>query len=389
MNPFNQSTQTIQTQLNNQALTIVTRPGLPEWEHITPTQALLAEHAHPQGNTLLFGCDHGALAAAFARRNTPLTCTDDHLIALQTTAQTLQANGLPEASLVSPLEIGGPYQTVVIRLPKGRKLARRWLLEAHAALLPGGFCYLGGANAEGIQAVLKDASEIFGGMALLGYRKGCRVGRMMKQENHPLPAWTQEPGLAPQSWHTWNVDVCGFNFSIHSLPGVFSFDQLDPGSRLLLENLAIPAGGRVLDFGCGCGILGMAAARLGAAHVDMVDVNLLAVAAAQENVRMNVIINTRVLASDLLEAVQGQHYDRIITNPPFHAGHAVDTDITQRFLAQAQTCLVPGGALIMVVNRFLRYQLFGQVETLAANSQYHVLCVRPNQPEAPRAHRHH
>jgi 16S rRNA (guanine1207-N2)-methyltransferase len=365
-----------QTRINGQVLTVITQPGLPEWDHVTPTQLLLAEYARPLGRTLLLGCDHGALAAALARQQTPITCTDDNLIALQTTAQTLQANNLPPAELRPPLDLGGPYQTVIIRLPKGRKLARRWLLEAYAALLPGGLCYLGGANPEGIQAALKDAGELFGGVAILGYRKGCRVGRMVKRPEGALPAWANEPGLALQSWHEVDIAIRAFTFRIHTLPGVFSFDQLDPGSRLLLESLSIPTGARVLDFGCGCGILGLTAARLGAAQVDMVDVNLLAVAAAQENVRINDIANARVFASNLLEAVQDQRYDRIITNPPFHAGHAVDTDITQRFLAQGQACLAPGGALIMVVNRFLRYQLFGQVETLAANNQHHVLSIK-------------
>jgi 16S rRNA (guanine1207-N2)-methyltransferase len=372
-------THTFHAHLNRQAVTLISRPGLPAWERVTPVQALLAEHARAQGRTLLLGSDHGALAVALARqRPAALTISDENLIALQVTAQTLQANDLPAPDQsISPFAIGGPYETAIIRLPKGRKLARRWLLTAYERLVVGGACYLGGANDEGIQSVLKDAGELFGGAAVLGYRKGCRVGRMVKPAGAaPLPGWAGEPGLAPGSWHEFDLTVQGQAFRIRSLPGVFSFDRLDPGSRLLLDNLHIPAGGRILDFGCGYGILGLAAARLGAAHVTLLDVNLLAVAAAQENIRLNGVANAAVFASDLLEAISGERYDRIITNPPFHAGHAVDMGITQRFLAQARAALLPDGELILVVNRFLRYDLFGQVETLAANNQYHVLRVR-------------
>ncbi|MFZ6026081.1 MAG: methyltransferase [Chloroflexota bacterium] len=361
--------------INGRRLEIVSKPGLPAWDQITPTQALLAEHVLPEGHTLLMGCDHGALAAALVGQGvTALTCTDESLVALQMTAQTLQANRLPAADLIPPLTIAGRYDTVVIRLPKGRKLARRWLVQAYWALAPGGACYLAGANPEGIQAVLKDAGELFGATSVLGYRKGCRVGRMRKPSGHSaMPAWASQPGISPGTWQEFPVQAAGLEFRIRSLPGVFSFDRLDDGSRLLLENLALPEGRRVLDFGCGCGVLGMAAARMGAVQADLVDVNLLAVAAAEENLRVNQIGNGRVLPSDLLEAVHDRRYDAIITNPPFHAGREVNTEITQRFVRQAQDCLVPGGALVLVANRFLRYELFGKVETLAANNQYHIL----------------
>jgi ribosomal protein L11 methyltransferase len=55
---------------------------------------------------------------------------------------------------------------------------------------------------------------------------------------------------------------------------------------IALEDLA-PAAGRVLDAGCGSGILSIAAARLGARRVDAFDIDPIAVAAAQENIRLN------------------------------------------------------------------------------------------------------
>jgi len=361
-----------------ETIQILTKAGISNWDQFTPVQALLAENARPQGDTLLLGSDHGGLAVALSLQGPEsLSCSDENAIALELTRRTFQANDLPPVRCISPLELGGPYETVIIRLPKGRKLARRWLLDAYSRLKEGGSCYLGGANSEGIQSVLKDANQLFDGVGILRYRKGCRVARMIKGDTHsPLPNWVGEPGIAPGSWVEFDLEITGKSYRMRSLPGVFSFNHLDPGSRMLLEHMNIPEGGRVLDFGCGCGVLGLAAVLMGADRVDLVDASLLAVAAAQENLRVHAPHAGRVLASDLLDAVQDQRYERIITNPPFHAGKAVDKSITQAFLRQAQKCLAPGGELILVANRFLRYDLFGQVTTLAADNKYHILSLK-------------
>lgn len=374
---------TFQVELNQQPLQVISKPGLPNWNRVTPVQTLLAEHVLLQGNeqVLLLGCDHGVLAASLASQlsSGTLTCSDDNLVALQMTAKTLQANKLPLGNLVSPLELNGPYDIVVIRQPKGRKLARRWLLEAYALLSHGGTCYLGGANREGIQSVLKDSAALFDAVSILGYRKGCRVGRMSApQDTAAIPKWASMPGLAPNSWYEFDVMVNEFTFKLRSLPGVFSFGRLDRGTQFLLDifrHQPMPSDACVLDFACGSGIIGMVAARRGASQVDLLDVNLLAIAAAKENLHLNQIGNGCVLASDLFQAVQGKVYDQIITNPPFHAGYAVDTDITQSFLAQVRAYLKPGGQLILVANRFLRYDLFGSVEILAATGKYHIIKV--------------
>ena len=82
-------------------------------------------------------------------------------------------------------------------LPKGRKLARRWLVEAYRLLSSGGTFYLAGANPEGIQSVIKDATEMFGMGAILAYHKGNRVARFRKDRNtRPFfPLWASEAWL--------------------------------------------------------------------------------------------------------------------------------------------------------------------------------------------------
>ncbi|MDQ2999469.1 MAG: class I SAM-dependent methyltransferase, partial [Chloroflexota bacterium] len=138
-----------------------------------------------------------------------------------------------------------------------------------------------------------------------------------------------------------------------------------------------PAGARVLDVGCGYGIIGLLAARLGAAQVELADVNLLAVAAASENIRHNRIAQARAFASDGVPEGAPRRYDLVVSNPPFHVGKSVDGDIARAFIERAQPALEPSGRLVLVANQFLRYDqvlraAFEQVTCLASNRSYRV-----------------
>jgi 16S rRNA (guanine1207-N2)-methyltransferase len=212
------------------------------------------------------------------------------------------------------------------------------------------------------------------------------VARMVKRslaEATPVghaPAWADQPGVACGSWVEFTVSTCGETLAIHSLPGIFSFDRVDEGTGLLLAQLAPDRllNKRVLDFGCGYGLIGMAAARLGAAWVDLIDVDLTAVTAARENLSRNGITNAQVYPSDVLEAVNSEHYDLILTNPPFHAGKQVEYGMAQTLISHARQVLDRNGRLVLVANRFIRYDrlmmdIFGNVERLAETGKYHVL----------------
>ncbi len=359
-------------------ISVIAKPGLPYWNTVSPAVHLLAEEASPGEKTLLIGCGRGELAALFTPR-TRLWLADNNHLALQTTRLTLQENNLPPVEIIQLPLPTAEFDTVAMTLPKGRKLARRWLVEAHAALADGGALYLAGANDEGIQSVLADADSLFGNSGILGYKKGNRIARMRKlAHERSLPPWASEPGIARGSWYEWELTVLGKTYALRTLPGVFSYDQLDEGTALLLEHLQVPAGASVLDFGCGYGIIGMAAAQMGAASVDLVDADLFAIASAQENLARNGIPNGRVLPSDVLSAVSDQKYQLVVSNPPFHSGKSVEYTMTETFITHAYHLLEAGGQMMLVANRFIRYDrllqsVFGQAEVVAQTGKFHVL----------------
>lgn len=379
-------TFTFEAALRGQPLLVVSKPGLPGGHELGDRTALAAEliEPAPDERVLLLGCGHGALGVALARQLDAgqLTLSDPSLIALRMAARTLEANGITGAT-VSPTisllpEGAGSFDRVVILAPQSRALARRWLVEAHALLRPDGAVNIAGANAEGIQSLIADAAALFGAAHLLGYGRGCRVAEARRAAEPPAPpAWAQAPGIAPGSWISVPAELPGGPVELVSLPGVFSADRLDPGTALLLQHSGLGPGLRVLDAGCGYGPIGVAAARLGASRVDMLDVNLLAVAAAAENIARLGLTGATALPSDALEAATGP-YDLVISNPPFHAGKAVDAAMADAFISQARALLAPGGRLALVANRFLPYErrlapLFSRVELAGENRSFKVL----------------
>ncbi len=368
-------------------ITFISKPGLPLWDRISPAACLLAEKAEfsPEDSVLLMGCGHGAIAAAIAPRlpRGEIWLADSSFVALQLSAQTLQANQITNAHILSEISLPasqeGSFAAVLIDLPKGRKLAQRWLAEAWRGLRPGGRLYLAGANQQGVQPVAKDAQILFGNGSILAYKKGCRIVSLRRPSGEmPQTGWWREAGIAPDTWLQIRVDAPQGNLALYSLPGVFSNDRLDPGTRLLLDHLNLSPGERVLDLGCGYGIIGLKAAQAGAAQVDLVDANLLAVACAAKNAAVYARDKARCLPSDVLSAVADQRYTLIASNPPFHTGHAVDYLVAEAFIQQSYQALEPGGRLFIVANQFIQYgrlmaALFSRVETVYGNQQYHIL----------------
>jgi ribosomal protein L11 methyltransferase len=109
-------------------------------------------------------------------------------------------------------------------------------------------------------------------------------------------------------WH----DAPRGRIAVRIDPGLAFGTGSHPTTRLVLAFLekTIRGGERVLDYGCGSGILGIAAAKLGAAHVDGVDVDPQAVETAAANARLNGI----EMLSALPEALPEGTYDIVVAN---------------------------------------------------------------------------
>jgi 16S rRNA (guanine1207-N2)-methyltransferase len=182
----------------------------------------------------------------------------------------------------------------------------------------------------------------------------------------------------PESQSNPNIlemEILGQTFKIVSDSGVFSKKSLDKGTETLIKAMPILPTDRVLDWGCGYGIIGLVAATLGK-EVEMIDINERAIKLANENIRVNKIKNACAYQSDGFQQVKST-FDIIVSNPPFRAGKKVVHGLVE----EAPLYLVPNGRLCIVVQRKQgaeslakkMNEVFGNVETLDRSGGYRVL----------------
>lgn len=140
----------------------------------------------------------------------------------------------------------------------------------------------------------------------------------------------------------------GNELKFQSDAGVFSKNEVDFGSRVLIEAFEIPeVKGNILDVGCGYGPIGLSIAKVvPETTVEMIDVNTRAIELAKTNAAENKIMNVKIYESSIYENVKGE-YAAILTNPPIRAGKSVVHEI----LKGAHEKLVSGGYLWVVIQK--------------------------------------
>ena len=193
-------------------------------------------------------------------------------------------------------------------------------------------------------------------------RCGLYHGRLEKQ-----PAFDPE-----QFWGEYPLE----NLTIKTLPGVFSRDGLDIGSQLLLSTLTPHTKGKVLDVGCGAGVLAtVLASHSPKVRLSLCDVSAPAVEASRATLAANGI-EGEVFASNVFSEVNGR-FDMIISNPPFHDGLQTSLEAAQTLIRGAVRHLNSGGELRIVANAFLPYpnvldEIFGFHEVIAQTGRFKV-----------------
>lgn len=161
--------------------------------------------------------------------------------------------------------------------------------------------------------------------------------------------------------------------------GVFSKKGLDFGTRTLLESLDYNnIKGKILDFGCGYGSIGIIVSKITGLEVDMLDINKRSIDLAKENSKLNKV-KTNIFESNIYENVQNK-YDYIISNPPIRVGN----EILHKILFEAKDHLNDNGKLIIVVNKdqgakslMEKLKKFYNVNLIAKNKGFFViLCAK-------------
>ena len=150
----------------------------------------------------------------------------------------------------------------------------------------------------------------------------------------------------------WKASVPGIEpIEFTSVPGCFCHRRLDEGGLALAEvtsrelNERGGTGGRLLDMGCGCGLVGFLVAKaVPGVSLVMVDSHSRAVEAANINAA-NLGIPAEVILSDVgTPARMDGTFDVFVGNPPYYS----DYRIADVFLETARRALRPGGVCYTV-----------------------------------------
>lgn len=143
----------------------------------------------------------------------------------------------------------------------------------------------------------------------------------------------------------------GKNLHFFLSQALFSSFDIDRGSRLLLKTLVnpprrIPDNAKVLDIGCGTGVIGIALkSAFPSCTITMQDRDALAAYFAKENAKRNGLRDITVLTGLAFQNLQEETFDLIVSNLPAKAG----APVLQEFLAKAISFLSAEGLCAVVV----------------------------------------
>lgn len=255
---------------------------------------------------------------------------------------------------------------IILLWPKAKTLALS-LIELLASQVENSVVYAVAANDAGGKSIGKACADWVSDAEKIDSARRCSLWQLTL-----LPQ-------APMNWLKKAESFVHNQQSYLTLPGVFCHGKLDVGTRVLLEHLPAPAHGKVLDLGCGSGVIGLSLKhQQPALELTLADVDAFALRSAELN-SMRMGLSTQVVASDGLQHIDGR-FDFIISNPPFHQGKDTDYRFAQTLFQQAKQHLVGDGQLWIVANRHLPYEDWGQqyfasCEVLAQQEGFKILCL--------------
>ena len=350
---------------------------------------MLLNHVHEAqiirgtDRVLLLNDSFGALALALTAQvnEDSLYSWNDSFLAQQALRDNLLANGYPRERVATNTGIDFPsvaVDCVLLKIPKKLALlehqlyALRDLLHHDTRIIAAGMArHIHSSTLELFESIIGPATTT----------RAVKKSRLVfVQRDHALNDGRSQ---WPRSFEL-QVDRA---YRIVSHASLFSHDRLDAGTRLLLEHMPIDERyRRIVDLGCGNGVLGLIAAAMNPqAELLFCDESHMAIASARENfsAAFGAARSAGFRVGDCLQGVEAASQDLVLINPPFHQQHNVGDAIAWQMFKDARRVLAGGGEIRIVGNRHLGYhaklkKLFGNCSNVAANKKYVVLGATKN-----------
>jgi 16S rRNA (guanine1207-N2)-methyltransferase len=314
--------------------------------------AAVADHVH---------CvDSDARAADACRRNARLND-----VAAATTVDCAPTPGAVDAftDLDAVAYAPRPYEPLA--------QAKRRLVDGLRGLVPGGTLYVAATPTAGLERFRDALDAVDASPREVRSHGDCVVLAATRPDRIPDAAAAVERT-------THRERVAGVDLAVVTEPGVFAAGGLDHGTRLLIEHATVDPGDRVLDLCCGAGPIGAwTAAATPECEVALTDADAVATACADRTLDATADANdaprvrdATVHTADCLDAVRSDRFDRVLANPPTHAGDPV----LRALLRDAHDVLAPGGDCQLVHHASLdldpQLAAFDHVETVARGDEH-------------------
>ncbi len=249
------------------------------------------------------------------------------------------------------------YQAAIMPWP-GDAAYGRAMVQILGSASAGGHVRIYGRNDLGIKSALKKLADIYSAIDIeIGDHGRIYHGQYIGAKITSIEQLALSVEIGQRRWL--------------SLPGLFAQGRLDEASALLLQSLP-PLQGRVLDYGCGIGILGGMA--LGDYDLTLLDINSWALWCAQRNLPQAVAVQaSRLMGQSFMP------FDTIISNPPWHIEGKVSTSIIEQLLADAPSFLNAAGQMWLVLPKTMPLAKmahgYWHAQEQAANKAFSVWCL--------------
>ncbi|MBU3134183.1 methyltransferase [Clostridium gasigenes] len=178
-----------------------------------------------------------------------------------------------------------------------------------------------------------------------------------------------------------NLELNNIKLEFETSDKVFSPSNIDKGTLAMLSQVEFNKNDKILDLGCGYGIVGIFASKLiGAENIIMCDLSPDAVELSKSNATNNGIIDLQIIQSDGLDNITDNNFSLILSNPPYH----VDFSVPKKFIEQSYKRLITGGKMYMVTKRKDWYKnklisVFGGVVIVEIDGYYVFMAEKRNE----------
>lgn len=170
--------------------------------------------------------------------------------------------------------------------------------------------------------------------------------------------------------------INGIPLTFETSSALFSPSCVDKGTISMLSAVAFSQSDKVLDLGCGYGVVGIYAAKLiGAQNVVMSDIDEKSIELSIKNVKINEVSGIKLILSDGFRNIEEKDFSLILSNPPYHT----DFSVPKHFIEKGFNRLKIGGKMFMVTKRKEWYKnkliaIFGGTKIYEVDG-YFVFCA--------------